>query len=76
MSSYRKGARFERRVRKILESSGWFVGRQGKSAFPDLICLKRDIDKTTIMLAECKVNRSDITKEEREKLRKLSEELG
>ena len=36
---YQKGVRFENRVKKYLESVGYYVIRQGKSAFPDLIAV-------------------------------------
>lgn len=55
-SSYAKGYRFERKTKKHLESKGWFVIRQGKSAFPDLIAIKNsDYDSACkVRLIECK----------------------
>ena len=67
--SYRKGYRFETRVRKQLEALGYTVFRQGKSAFPDLICFKRGREP---MLVECKVNRTDLSSEELERLLHLA----
>ena len=51
--NYLIGYRFEIRCRKKLESLGWWVARQGKSAFPDLICLK----KGESFLGECKASK-------------------
>lgn len=48
--NYAKGYRFEVRVKKHLESKGWTVFRQGKSAFPDLIAIKNG----NVILVECK----------------------
>ena len=68
---YRRGYTFERRVRAHLEKDGWFVVRQGKSAFPDLICLK----KGKVMLVECKVD-GYLRPEERRKLSETSTKTG
>lgn len=88
MSSYHKGYRFERRVKRYLEEEGWTVFRQGKSSFPDLICLKATntvcslMDRecyrktTEIQLVECKVDRSGITNDERRRLKELAESIG
>lgn len=48
-SPYLKGYRFETRVRKYLESKGYYVERRHKSAFPDLICLQ-DTTRPTVSL--------------------------
>jgi len=72
MSSYRKGRRFEYRVRDSLEREGFFVARQTRSAFPDLIAIK----KGKALLIECKVDKRHFTKREREELRALAERLG
>lgn len=40
---YKKGYRFECKVRTALRDKGWFVHRQHSSAFPDLICIKKGI---------------------------------
>lgn len=45
---YAKGYYFERRVKKHYEDLGFFVVRQGKSAFPDLIVVK------DALFVECK----------------------
>jgi len=68
---YRRGYSFERRVRAHLEKDGWFVVRQGKSAFPDLICLK----KGKAMLVECKVD-GYLRPEERRRLLEVSIKTG
>jgi len=49
---YRRGRRFEYRTRDYLRKLGWFVIRQSKSSFPDLIALRYG----SILLIECKVN--------------------
>jgi Holliday junction resolvase len=85
--NYIKGYRFERRVKKHLEKQGWTVFRQGKSAFPDLICLRMNTileavmpnlkdQITDVMLVECKVNEKDLSKEEVEALRTLREDTN
>lgn len=86
--SYRKGYLFEIRVKKLLEKKGWTVFRQSKSSFPDLICLKSTnhfcslLDRechrrtTEIQLIECKVDKSGITNDERQKLKELAERIG
>ena len=51
--SYRRGYNFERRVLKFLESNGYFVVRQAKSSFPDLIAINY---LGTPIFIECKVN--------------------
>ena len=87
-NSYRKGYLFEIRVKKLLEKKGWTVFRQSKSSFPDLICLKATnnfcslIDRecyrrtTEIHLVECKVDKSSITNEDRQKLKELADNIG
>jgi len=49
---YRRGRRFEYRTRNYLRKLGWFVIRQARSSFPDLIALRDG----SILLVECKVN--------------------
>jgi Holliday junction resolvase len=48
---YRRGRRFEYRTRNYLRKLGWFVIRQARSSFPDLIALRGD----SILLVECKL---------------------
>ena len=71
MSSYRKGRRFEWRVRDYLERKGWFVARQTRSSFPDLIAIKNG----KILLIECKVDPRNFSKREREDLISLAKKL-
>ena len=62
---YRIGYNFEMRVKKHLEKKGWLIFRQGKSKFPDLICIKPfknlmgniSINMPQVMLVECKVGK-------------------
>ena len=49
---YRRGRMFEYRTRDYLRGFGWFVIRQPRSAFPDLVALKNG----TILLIECKLH--------------------
>lgn len=67
--SYRKGYRFEREVAKHLEKRGFFVIRQGKSRFPDLVAIGRSLIKgcTTVFFIECKYNK----RPDREEIEKL-----
>lgn len=51
--SYRRGYNFERRVLKFLEGKGYFVVRQAKSSFPDLIVIN---SSGRAIFIECKVN--------------------
>lgn len=51
--------------------------RQGKSAFPDLICFKRlGGVHASIMLVECKVNRGQFSKSEVFRLVELADSIG
>jgi len=68
--SYKKGYRFELRVKKYLEDKGYIVIRQGKSAFPDLIAINIKHNLPFIMFVECKVN-GYLPKNDREKFKKL-----
>lgn len=67
MSSYRKGRRFEYKVRDHFQKSGFFVARQARSSFPDLICLKDG----AIVLVECKVD-GYLSPDDRNRLCKLA----
>lgn len=60
---YVKGRAFEYRVRDYLKKKGFFVVRQARSAFPDLIALK----KSRVVFVECKVD-GRLSKREREEL--------
>lgn len=64
--NYQKGARFEREVRKFLEEHGFFVVRQAKSSFPDLIA----VSHSGAWALECKYN-NYATLRERRMLREL-----
>lgn len=48
-----KGITFERRVKKHLQSKGYFVARQGASLFPDLLAVKEG----RVFGIECKFSR-------------------
>jgi len=49
---YARGRRFEYRTRDYFRKLGWFVIRQSKSSFPDLVALRDG----SILLVECKVD--------------------
>jgi len=51
-SPYARGRRFEYRTRDYLRKLGWFVVRQPRSAFPDLVAIRDG----SIILVECKVD--------------------
>lgn len=69
INSYKKGRRFEYKVRDYLISKGFFVVRQAKSAFPDLLAINKGICHAI----ECKVNKY-LSKKEKEGLAKLYKE--
>lgn len=72
----RKGDAFERYVKSKLIKQGFFCARQPRSAFPDLIAVKKgDLGVAEIFFIECKVNKY-ISKEERAALKELSEKHG
>ena len=52
INCYAKGRRLEYKTKKELECAGFFVVRQAKSAFPDIIAFRPGI----IIAAECKCN--------------------
>ena len=77
--NYRIGYNFERRVKKVLEKAGCIVFRQGKSKFPDLICIIKKGHIVVIegqmfvtfgwgqcFIVECKVNKYLDAKEKAE----------
>jgi Holliday junction resolvase len=63
----RKGDDFERKVKKHLQTKGYFTVRQSSSSFPDLIALS----KNNIIFIECKTNKY-INKQEKEQLKELN----
>jgi len=70
--NYLKGYNFEKRVKKYLESLGYYVLRQGKSAFPDLIAIKKaEKDNCAVYAIECKVKRKYLSVDERNRLVKM-----
>ena len=70
--NYRKGYRFEQRVKKYLEDKGYFVIRSGKSAFPDLVAIPETCsDFKFPLIVECKLNHRYLSKKERKKLKDL-----
>jgi Holliday junction resolvase len=64
---YRRGIRFEYRTRNHLRKHGWYVVRQPRSMFPDLIAFRNG----TILLVECRVH-GYIGPAERRKIIKLA----
>jgi Holliday junction resolvase len=71
-TAYHRGLRFEYRVQRWLRRKGWFVVRQPRSAFPDLVAL----DKGRVMLIECKMGGSLSRKERREIVKLARHKLG
>jgi len=67
-TNYLRGRNFEYRVKKDLKKNGFLVFRQAKSAFPDLIAVRKCTGKK--ICVECKVN-GYITKEEKDNLLKI-----
>lgn len=57
MSNYRKGRRFEYRVRNLFKDHGFVVIRAAQSKPIDLVCLKNG--KSVIV--ECKVNKQSLS---------------
>ncbi|MEM3506457.1 MAG: hypothetical protein QXT31_02230 [Candidatus Bathyarchaeia archaeon] len=73
--AYRKGRRFEYRVKDFLERQGFFVLRQAKSSFPDLFAIKLKRSKDyEIRLVECRIDGS-ISIEEKVKLCDLAKRI-
>lgn len=70
-----KGDNFERRVKKHLESLGYWCRRAGRSAFPDLVALKYHKGYIAVYFIEVKMNKY-ISKEERAELIRLRETFG
>lgn len=76
MTGYAKGAKFEREVKKALESKGYVVIRSAGSRGPaDLIGMQKIAGRTTALAVAC---RSDgrISNREWEKLEELGEKSG
>lgn len=71
VTPYTKGRTFEYRVRDYLRKRGFFVVRQTKSTFPDLIAMR----KGKVLLIECKVN-GQLSREERAIILSISEATG
>jgi len=73
--SYIKGYRFEMRVKKDLERAGFYVIRQGKSRFPDLICFPPNgIGKTTVV--ECKCSKDSFRGDDATRLVETAHKIG
>jgi len=68
---YVRGRVFEYRVRDYLDRKGFFVVRQARSAFPDIVALK----KGRILLVECRV-KGNLSPRERQELLLLTQRLG
>ena len=64
---YIKGNTFENLVKNRLAVNGYFVVRQGRSAFPDLLAVNAD---KRILLIECKTNKH-ISNDERIRFKAL-----
>jgi len=73
-SPYKRGYKFEKRVQRFYEEIGFFVVRQGKSAFPDLIVISEAFTSLhgghSVTMIECKIN-GIISKQEKERAREL-----
>lgn len=56
---YQRGYHFERRVKKHYEDQGFYVIRQGKSAFPDLIVMEKEstFGHRKVIMVECKIGK-------------------
>jgi Holliday junction resolvase len=62
---YRKGSAWEWKVKRDLESKGWYVVQSATMDYPDLMCVAKDGSKVGI---KCVSSKSDATVEERKKL--------
>ena len=72
MSRYVKGRRLEYKVRDIFRSKGYVVIRAAQSKPIDLICLKDG----KVLLVECKIRQSSLSKSRKSELLKLAEASG
>lgn len=70
--SYRKGRRFEWRVKELLESNGFFVVRAASSKPIDLVAVRAG----EVFLVECKYGSSKPTEREKQKLVEIAEKAG
>lgn len=70
---YRRGVRFEHKVRRYLEGLGYVVLRSARSRLPDLVALR---EGERPKLVECKIRRHDLTRRERARLMGLAECCG
>lgn len=66
---YQRGRSFEYRVKRSFEEQGCLCIRQTKSSFPDLIVIKQD---GKLLFVECKVDKKNISKDEKRKLKQLA----
>lgn len=71
VSPYVKGRSFEYRVKEFLARQGYFVTRAARSAFPDLVALRRG----EVLLVECKLN-GGLSLDDRVKFLSLGEDTG
>ena len=71
---YRRGCRFEYKVKKFLEKAGFTVFRCAGSKPIDLIAVKKD-ENPLILLVECKTN-SILPTSEKEKLIRIAKKTG
>jgi len=70
VKTHKKGYRLECKVRNYFKKIGFFVVRQAKSAFPDIVAINKD----TKIFCECKNRKKgDLSKKEKQKLLTLSE---
>lgn len=72
-TNYSRGEAFERRVKKDLESKGYFVVRSAGSKGPvDLVCFVGSMHLTSVVwLIQCKRDKR-LPKKEREAMRELA----
>ena len=67
----RKGDNFERRIKKLLISKGFFCVRQPRSAFPDLIAVRKVAQGPELFFIECKMCKY-LSQEEKSNLKELA----
>jgi len=71
----RKGDNFERLVKKLLISKGFFCVRQPRSAFPDLIAVRKIVQSPELFFIECKMAKY-LSKDERSDLKDLADKFA
>lgn len=89
MKAYLKGYKWERIVRKYLESFGYFCQRSGGSKLPDLVAIEHQcagiysipdewgIGWETTLFIECKAAKEGrLTKEEVKRMKELAKTFG